>query len=71
MLDSDAGGMRGFTEQHLFITITDGGPGFAAGHRESRGFESMHRRAQGLGAKLAITPSAMGTALTLHLPRSL
>jgi signal transduction histidine kinase len=61
----------GFTEQHLFITITDDGRGFAAGHREGRGFESMRRRAQALGAKLAITPSAMGTALTLHLPRSL
>jgi signal transduction histidine kinase len=61
----------GFTEQHLFITISDDGRGFAAGHRAGRGFENMHWRAQALGAKLAITPSPMGTALTLHLPRSL
>jgi len=58
----------GFTEQHLFITITEDGGGFTAGHREGRGFENMHRRAQALGAKLAITPSAMGTALTCISP---
>ena len=40
------------------------------GGREGRGFASMRRRAQALGAKLAITPSPPGTTLSLYLSRS-
>lgn len=59
----------GFTEQHLFVTIADDGCGFAADTREGRGLANMRRRAQSLGARLAITPSSGGTTLSLHVPR--
>jgi signal transduction histidine kinase len=59
-----------FTDQHLVISVADDGCGFAGGGREGRGLASMRRRAQALGAKLAITPSPPGTTLSLYLSRS-
>ncbi len=60
----------GFTDQHLVISVADDGCGFAAGHREGRGVASMRRRAEALGARLSITPTALGTTLSLALSRS-
>ena len=58
------------TEEHVVISVADDGCGFAAGNREGRGLASMRRRTLALGASLAISPSPLGTTLSLYLSRS-
>jgi signal transduction histidine kinase len=58
-----------FTDQHVLISVADDGCGFADSHREGRGLASMRKRARALGASLAISPSPLGTTLSLYLSR--
>ena len=51
------------------IEVSDDGGGFDGdGRPGGHGLGNMHRRAQALGATLAVTPSAEGTTLSLKLP---
>src|SRR5262245_27816359 len=59
----------GVTNGHVLIRVADDGRGFS-GAREGRGLASMHRRARALGATLDLTPSVVGTTLSLFLPRA-
>ena len=59
----------GYTDAHVYIRVADDGRGFS-GAREGRGLASMHRRARTLGGTLDLMPSAVGTTLSLFLPRA-
>ena len=59
----------GFTEEHVFLKVTDDGNGFAR-DREGRGLINMRNRARELAANLEITPTPAGTIVSLYLPRS-
>jgi signal transduction histidine kinase len=55
--------------KHVYIQVRDNGTGFS-GERTGRGIASMRHRAEILGGRLDIAPSAAGTTLNLLLPIS-
>lgn len=57
------------TGDHVYIQVRDNGIGFC-GQRTGRGIASMRHRAQIIGGRLDIQPSAAGTTLKLLLPMS-
>lgn len=53
----------------LLLTVQDDGKGFdLADHAPGKGLAGMHKRARGLGARLAIDSSERGTCVSLRLP---
>jgi signal transduction histidine kinase len=58
----------GYTDEQVFLRITDDGRGFCRG-REGRGLVNMRNRARALAASLEILPSPSGTTLSLYLAR--
>ena len=55
--------------KHVYIQVRDNGAGFS-GERIGRGIASMRQRAEIVGGRLDIAPSAAGTTLNLMLPIS-
>lgn len=55
--------------EHVYIQVRDNGIGFC-GQRTGRGIASMRHRAQVIGGRLEIQPSAAGTTVNLLLPIS-
>jgi signal transduction histidine kinase len=55
--------------KHVYIQVRDNGTGFS-GERTGRGIASMRHRAEIIGGRLDIQPSAAGTTLNLLLPVS-
>jgi signal transduction histidine kinase len=53
--------------QQVYIRVSDNGAGFSGDHR-GRGLANMQQRAERIGGRLQVEPSARGTTLELLLP---